>query len=154
MKKTIFATLVLLALSVVPAFAQLSAGVYGGVATNSTTFSGMVMADYGTKFDVEPWLQTFAKEVQLGIDVIVSPDVLKGFGVTVGGYSNTATARFGVTYSFKNGQVRIMRTNDGVVQAIGLYNFNLTPTTYLQVWLAPAQGSSSYLVGVGHVFKP
>lgn len=152
MKKLIIT--IILALLAVPASAQVSAGFYGGFTTPTpSTFTGMIMADIGTQVDVEPWVQSYGRLVQFGTDVIVSPRALKGLGLTVGIYSNTRTERYGLTYTLSAGQVRVLRTVDGAWQGIGYYNFNLTPSTYIQVWAAPAQGGSSWLVGVGHVFK-
>lgn len=137
-----------------PVHAQVSAGVYGGFTTPTPSSStAMIMADFGTKFDVEPWVQSYGSLAQVGVDLIVSPTQTKGFGATVGVYSNTRTERVGLTYSRGAGQVRVLRTSTGLWQGIAYYNFNLSPKTYLQVWLAPAQGGSSWLLGVGHTFK-
>lgn len=153
-RKFIWTTIALLLLSS-PVFAQTtSAGVYGGFTTPTpSTFTGMVMADFGTVIDAEPWIQTYGKEVQVGADLILSPTFLKGLGATVGAYSNPGTTRIGVTYTKGSGQVRLLYTSTGLWQGIAWYNFNLTPKTYLQLWAAPAQGGSSWLVGIGHVFK-
>lgn len=120
----------------------------------------MLMADFGSKLDIEPWVQSFGKQVQVGVDVIFSPDQLKGFGVTAGTYSNPGTSRLGVSYTVPGygkvlggGQVRLVRATGGLTQSVIYYNFNLNDKLYIQPWLIPAQGGSSWLLGLGYTFK-
>lgn len=151
--KDLFLSVILVfVLSTLAQAQSISAGVYGGVTTPAPhQTSWMGMADVGTTLDVEPWVQSFGTLVQVGVDVIGT--AYHGLGATVGIYSNTRTERYGVTYSIGQGQVRLLRTSSGLWQGIGYYNFNLSKGNYVQVWLAPAQGGSSYLVGVGHTFR-
>jgi hypothetical protein len=133
------------------AVAQVSGGIYGG-ATQDERSSFMFMSDIGTRVDVEPWAQSFDRIVQLGVDVIVLPKLV---GVVVGANSNSRGARIGAVLDlFGRGQARLMKHSSGQVQAVLYYNINLTKRLYLQPWLAPAgKGGSTYLLGVGYIFK-
>jgi hypothetical protein len=148
-RKAVWALFALL-LSVLPVAAQTSAGVYGGV-TSDKQSTWMIMADYGTKVDIEPWLQTFGPETQVGVDVTVIP---KNIGVVAGVNSNSFGGHIGVAASLPLGvQIRVLKHTSGAWQGIAYRNFNLTPRLYLQLWAAPATDVSTYLVGVGYTFK-
>jgi hypothetical protein len=148
-RKAVWALFALL-LSVLPAAAQTSTGVYGGGTSDKQT-TYMIMADYGTRVDVEPWLQTFGPQTQVGADVIVIPKVV---GVVAGVNNNSFGGHIGVAANLPLGvQVRVMKHSSGAWQGIAYRNFNLTPRLYLQVWAAPATDVSTYLVGVGYTFR-
>jgi hypothetical protein len=136
-------------LVVAPAQAQVSAGVYGG-ATSDRQSTFMVMADVGNKVDIEPWVQSFGKDVQVGTDVIVIP---KWIGVVGGVNSNSFGGHFGVAVNVLGVQVRVMKHTSGATQGIAYYNINVNPRWYVQLWAAPATDVSAYLVGVGYNFR-
>lgn len=150
MKRTFWLTILFLLLNAVATFAQTSS-VSGFVGTTSDrTSTYMVMADFGTQLDVEPWVQTFGPEHQVGVDLIVMP---KNVGLVMGLNSNQFGGHVGFAFNLKGLNVRLMAHTSGALQTIAYYNINLSPRLYVQLWAAPATDVSSYLIGLGYTFK-
>lgn len=150
MRKLLTVLCLLLFVGVVRADAQVVVGAWTGATTDHHSTS-MLMADIGTRVDIEPWVQNYGQLVQVGADVIVP--VSHGVGVTAGIYSNTRTERYGLVYMLGNFQGRVTRTNTGEWQGLLSYNVYIRPRVFVNVWVAPAQSSSAYLVGLGYLFR-
>jgi hypothetical protein len=153
--KRCFLVAALLLLFVSPTSAQSVqlSGLLGATNTKQTTT--MAMLDYTEgRITVEPWLQTYNTDVQKGFETLfVQPVGKVGFGFIAGANDNTVGAHAGVVFNFPNGQVRVMRHTDQINQLVALYNINLNKKWYVQLWVAPATDSSSYLVGIGYNLK-
>lgn len=150
MKRIFWLTILFLVLNAAMTFAQTSSvsGFVGATSDRSPTY--MVMADFGTGIDVEPWIQTYGPERQVGVDLIVMP---KNVGLVVGLNSGEFGGHAGLAFNLKGLNVRLMAHTSGAFQTITFYNINLGPRFYVQLWAAPATDVSSYLVGLGYTFK-